>query len=365
MNHQSDFTTLPDTTGSYENTPEQSAEFARMALPLMTQYNITPTPQNFALWYKYTSGRDQVLCTEIDSLRASGREAFNEAVCLMLHEKHMTVADADSLDEISAHLHGLMSQAIDDLDSAESSVCASQETLSSQSKNIDDTLAEHPELQDALSLILQETANMAQLAHDLKTQLSQTDTEVEALRRELSEVKQSADHDTLTNLFTRRVFDDRLDAAVNHAKLTSAPLSIAFLDIDHFKNLNDTYGHRVGDKVIRFVSSLITQHVGASGITARYGGEEFAIVIPDTDIATATLMVNKIRLKLAESRLRRKADGEPLGQITLSAGVAEFVSGEISDSLVHRADAALHAAKQNGRNKVLRDDSEELQITSL
>jgi diguanylate cyclase len=160
--------------------------------------------------------------------------------------------------------------------------------------------------------------------------------------------------DGLTNLANRKAFDEALERAVQAAEATGEPLTLAVLDIDHFKNFNDTWGHQTGDQVIRYVAGVIAG-IGASPRTAaRYGGEEFAIILPGVDARTALTLVEKLREEIGSRMLKRRSTNQDLGAVTVSAGLAERLPGEPQASFIERADTALYASKRAGRNRTTR-----------
>ncbi len=157
--------------------------------------------------------------------------------------------------------------------------------------------------------------------------------------------------DPLTEVYNRRHFDEVLRAEVNRALRYDSPLSLAMIDIDHFKQFNDTYGHLVGDQVLRHVAKLLRGNLRASEIIARYGGEEFAILMPETTLDSAIVVGEKIRRVVEENPV--VVEGKPLG-VTISVGVSSLP--EVADDaqqLVETADQALYAAKEQGRNRVI------------
>jgi diguanylate cyclase len=123
-------------------------------------------------------------------------------------------------------------------------------------------------------------------------------------------------------------------------------------DIDHFKVVNDMHGHLLGDKVLRAVAHVLKSNIKGRDMAARLGGEEFAVILPDTSAAGAAALAKQIRSRVAHGRIKRSAAQGQIGQVTLSIGVAVAEAGESLESLMQRADAALYAAKQNGRNRV-------------
>jgi diguanylate cyclase len=139
---------------------------------------------------------------------------------------------------------------------------------------------------------------------------------------------------------------------VSAAQSDRQPLSLAFCDVDHFKKFNDTWGHRMGDQVLRFVGSQMASQFKEVGLPARFGGEEFVVLLPNHGSAEAYHAVERFCDTVRSRVLRIRSDGREVGSITLSAGVATLRRGEDPDAFVARADAAMYEAKKAGRNRV-------------
>jgi diguanylate cyclase len=134
------------------------------------------------------------------------------------------------------------------------------------------------------------------------------------------------------------------------AGLSGCALLLA--DIDHFKVVNDTYGHVLGDKVIRAVAHVMRSMIKGRDVAARLGGEEFAILLPQTSLTGASAVAEQIRGTVAQGRICRPDGNESIGQVTLSVGVAIAKVGDTLEPLLERADAAMYAAKRAGRNRI-------------
>jgi diguanylate cyclase len=132
-------------------------------------------------------------------------------------------------------------------------------------------------------------------------------------------------------------------------------LALIMLDIDHFKRVNDTYGHPLGDRVIAAVGQSIRECVGQAGVAARYGGEEFAVLLPSQQIEIAERLAQSIRKRVEQGTIRRRHGEEPIDGVTVSAGVAVWHQEDDTSSLIERADRALYASKRAGRNRVTVD----------
>ena len=157
--------------------------------------------------------------------------------------------------------------------------------------------------------------------------------------------------DSLTKLYTRSHFDREMQAAIEFAHRSKKPFSLILIDIDHFKKVNDTYGHATGDVVLRQVAVRITKVLRKYDTAYRYGGEELAVLLPGTGIKQATRTAERLREKV-EAQKVRGANNE-LVATTVSLGVAQFQPDDDADSLFKRADARLYKAKESGRNQVV------------
>jgi diguanylate cyclase (GGDEF)-like protein len=162
-------------------------------------------------------------------------------------------------------------------------------------------------------------------------------------------VKQLAYLDGLTGIFNRRYFETRITEEIERARRFGTELSLVMVDVDKFKSLNDSFGHLLGDEVLRQVSSLLSRQVRKIDVVCRYGGEEFVILLPQTSPEQAFHVADKLRRALEEWHF----PGVPTA-LTISGGVAVYpVHGDSRDTLVKAADAALYAAKEAGRNRIL------------
>ncbi len=161
-------------------------------------------------------------------------------------------------------------------------------------------------------------------------------------------VRQLAYIDGLTGIFNRRFFELRITEEIERASRFNLPLVVLMTDIDHFKRLNDEFGHLLGDEVLRQVSSIWSQQLRKIDVVCRYGGDEFAILLPQTRAPQALQVAEKVRHIMAKWQF----PGVP-GPVTVSVGAAIFpANGTTRDELVQAADAGLYAAKEAGRNRV-------------
>jgi diguanylate cyclase (GGDEF)-like protein len=158
----------------------------------------------------------------------------------------------------------------------------------------------------------------------------------------------SAETDVLTGLYNRRYVMAQLTALIEHSCLACRPMSLALIDLDHFKSINDGYGHDIGDQVLQHFASMGQRMVRTGDLLARVGGEEFLLLMPNAQEGDAVNVLERLRDRIARER---PIEGRAL-RYTMSAGVVELIHGETPEQLFQRADRALYRAKQAGRNRV-------------
>ncbi len=174
------------------------------------------------------------------------------------------------------------------------------------------------------------------------------------LRSENRRLRSIVSVDPMTGLYNYRFFVSALQQEMEKTRRTGNPTSLIMIDVDFFKNINDTYGHIVGDSVLRFVANNIRKSVRTTDIVCRYGGEEFAVILPGTYLDSAVSVAERIRKTVEEASI---SVGRTQVRVTISLGVASFeaTSSESLDEFINRADRCLLEAKRNGRNAVISD----------
>jgi len=169
-----------------------------------------------------------------------------------------------------------------------------------------------------------------------------------------SELSEISARDSLTGLYNRWYVMEKIDSEMNRSLRHGCPVSVIMLDIDHFKRVNDSFGHSTGDRVLRSVGQVLRDSCRVYDVAGRYGGEEFCVVLPETKVSNTTVVAERIRERLASSRFDVGADSVV---VTASIGVAgidslEAEGGLSPTALIDRADLALYSAKHHGRNRV-------------
>ncbi|QNE33511.1 diguanylate cyclase [Sphingomonas sp. NBWT7] len=191
------------------------------------------------------------------------------------------------------------------------------------------------------------TTAMIGRVRDAEQRLANAEREADVLRDALDEARGSARRDPLTDLANRRAFDEAFAALA-----PDTPVAIAVCDIDHFKRVNDDFGHAVGDRVLRAIGQTLAAETEGT-LVARYGGEEFAMLIVGGDRDAAITLVDAARSAVAARRFRSRETDTPIGSVTISGGIAVGTAADSREQLYAAADAALYRAKAAGRNRIV------------
>ncbi|MBT8439752.1 MAG: GGDEF domain-containing protein [Gammaproteobacteria bacterium] len=208
-------------------------------------------------------------------------------------------------------------------------------------------------LNRSISNLLSEQSTISNNIIDVARELDLFESHCKHLNHELGLVKRLSMTDELTRLPNRRAFLKRLENESGRVQRYGYPMAIAMIDLDLFKEINDNYGHAIGDQVLQSYTKHVLSTFRNYDLVARYGGEEFAVLLPHTDIFGAERALNKVLQKASETPLDREAVDAPVKLPTFSAGVTAYQQGESIDNIINRADKAMYNAKRLGRNRVV------------
>jgi diguanylate cyclase (GGDEF)-like protein len=216
---------------------------------------------------------------------------------------------------------------------------------------IDDIRELKKQLTSEVSSLQQVIAEKHQRDQQIIAKLSKR---VEVLQADLVKVEEEASLDPLTRVPNRGSFDRALARMIAAQRAGDQPLTLAMIDIDHFKRVNDTHGHQVGDRVLLCTAEWLRNAIRSSDVVARYGGEEFSVILPNADLTQATRRFEQVLTKIAAHNYDYEVGEERKSvQFTVSCGLAQLTSRDTPETLLFRADAALYEAKRKGRNRVV------------
>lgn len=239
-------------------------------------------------------------------------------------------------------------------ESVGASVCNIQDKISA-ANNIDDLKNNISEDLDKIRKQVKDNKIAAEEKEEVSSQtfskvvneLDSTQGELTKLKLQLETTKSQLLRDSLTELYNRVAYEDRVELEVSRCKRTQAPLSIAMWDIDYFKNINDSYGHDVGDRVLKAFAKLIQSRIRKTDMFARIGGEEFVLLMPDTTIQLALSLNDKLRKQFSECKF---SYNDNIFFVTSSVGIAGYCDGNSPQDILKSADLALYESKDMGRN---------------
>ena len=324
---------------------------ASKAFDLIHKYRTPPDPKTYSLWYTYAAGTDPKMNARVNELLAA-QGSLNPFDIETICREYLTEDSGDTArqtigaaieKEIESVLQ-IIQQGVESSDDFGASLTAASQRLP-QAISGDD-------LASLVSTLVEDNRRMAETTQELNQGLKDSRKQIASLHKELEEVQSQCLRDPLTAVSNRRAFDERLDMEIQIAAATGQKLCLAMADIDHFKKVNDTHGHQVGDAVLKMFAATIAQNIKGQDMVARYGGEEFAIILPQTDLFSAYNLLVKIKHHFKDGETVVEGTEKKVSDVTASFGVVNYEPGMTARDLIERADSFLYEAKNAGRDRV-------------
>lgn len=313
---------------------ERIKKILKQELEFMIRRGVLPTPKNFERWF-------YIFCYIVEL----GIEPSDEEL-LDLYVKSFSEGKGNSASLLS--LQNILSEVIGSIRTTVDNIKDFDDSISKEGKRLEGFDSVKADIKGILKIL----HNMREQNKALVKKLESQTRELKALKRLLGEKEKESSYDLLTGLRNRRSFERSLRELFKYAKENNFPLSLIIMDIDNFKDINDTYGHLEGDRVLIKVGSILRNYLRARDIVARWGGEEFTILLPGTEKKDALHVAEKLRA-IIENQSFESDDGHEYG-ITASFGVAQVDDGmETPEELFKRADDRLYEAKRRGKNRVV------------
>lgn len=335
---------------SYEETVEKTGELVRMVVPKLASAKIPIDPINYALWYEYFLGRNKELMDTLDALtRDAG--GYNKEEAEELFRRHIMGVASDRLEVIGNKVNSILENTADLFSNTGDHLEQFNREITHTQSILDEAL-DPAEIRPLVANLISSSDSVIETNKSLCQELSLRTSEVERLKGEIETIRAQASLDPLTGIANRKSFNDALSTALNENREEGRFVCLLVIDIDRFKVINDTYGHLVGDRVLRYVAKALTDSVKGRDTVARFGGEEFTVILPNTEPKGAQVVAESIRKTIEAARLRRSKDGELLGKVTVSIGISWANPGTSPERLIELADRALYHAKRSGRNRV-------------
>lgn len=321
-------------------------EIAHHAIDLAMECGVAPSWQIYEVLSRHLEGTNKALSDDVTVARGLPLEKRADA----LEEIHTKYRGVDVMREEVERVCRQMREELGETtrilgDSIDGSLRLAGD-LKKSLRDIAGVVTREDLQSIARSMAMSGRAHLAS-AQTNSNQLERTRDQLATMEVELERLQQEALTDPLTGLPNRRAIDQHLALMVGQ----SAPFSVAVIDLDRFKEVNDTWGHMTGDNILRGLAGVMKRNVRGRDFAGRYGGEEFLLILPDTPVEGAKTVCEAVRKEFASINWVSTATSDQIGNLTLSAGVAMWRKDEDEFALIDRADQELYAAKTAGRNR--------------
>ena len=318
-------------------------------IDFLLAHGLSTAPLHYAVAHAHLDGGHPAISAAIDAQRAQGKP-LDTFFMAELYEEHLAADAIRHARGVGSDVARLLDSLLDQLQQADA---GSSDFKASLDENIGrlDPAGGSQHLKTVAQRLLEAALKASERNDMLRQNLEAADHEARQLRGELERHRRETLTDPLTGLLNRRGME--VEMARVFADHAHDPSAMLVLDIDHFKRVNDTYGHAVGDVVIRKVAQTVKTLIPGGAVPVRYGGEEFAVLLPQCSAEQARGVAEKIRQTIEKLRLVRRHDKLAIAQFTISVGVAMRALGDDLEVLFQRADQALYRAKSGGRNQVM------------
>mgnify|MGYP006274355041 CR=1 FL=1 len=335
-----------------QDAPEKAQRIFQQLVTVFDEEGINPTPLNYYIWYQYYKGAHPQFRQEMDAVLRDPY-GYNDRLGRRLYDEYF--AEDEPTGEFDRAFKRLINVVINKMNAWSDKLERHTETLDQCTQSLNEEHMDADRLQELTRSVLDTASSMKASSEAFQQDMLQSNDEMAQLRQQLIEAKAETMTDELTQIGNRKAFNHALDEAIEAHQAHPHQLILVLADIDHFKHFNDTFGHLVGDSVLRYFANMMKKTGQPHETLSRFGGEEFALLIAHSSVEQAYQRTESIRATLQGARLKQKDTNKTLGEITASFGLAAFAGSEheTAEQWIDRADQALYEAKNNGRNQVV------------
>ena len=328
------------------------ASFATLkeTIPLLLKHKISAVPTNYALWYTYVSNRLPELNEKLEEA-IKDHPTLSPVKTKELYRHFLAEQQEVNVWQLRQSMEAMLIELSQTMQDTKSDTHHYKETMDKCIDDLNKVEKEGWSVEEVMGLVrnmVTEAQAIRQSTVSFNSSLGKAEKEIARLKEQLAQSQQEALYDALTGLCNRRYFESEIET-----KIQMEQLALLLVDIDHFKKINDNYGHQMGDLVLKAVAKKLQSGSRENAQVFRYGGEEFAILMPNCDLKKARHIADVLRRAIEKVAVKNRRSGETLGDITVSVGVAEKEPGDHQDALIDRADKQLYEAKRLGRNRVM------------
>ncbi|MCR9139143.1 MAG: GGDEF domain-containing protein [Alphaproteobacteria bacterium] len=325
------------------------SDIAKQVVEMMQEYGAAGLPRNYELFYEAATGTNKDLYKGLTKLGTSPKQEDLDNLGRQFFAHHH---GDEVMEEAQGKIAVQVTEVLSLLRKEQVSLQKYGKVLGNTSVKMSSPAARDRKLLDQIvNMLSRETNSTIDHGKEVVTSMSQTSVEIHNIQNELDRYKKLANTDPLTKLANRRAFDSHI-AHIGDDKKKDMYFALMFADVDHFKRINDTHGHIVGDKILAYVAKMIQSALPAGSFVARIGGEEFAIAVDDTTKEEAGQMAEDIRSAVEKGQFINRKSGVNYGPVTLSLGICMAADASDSSDIYRKTDQALYASKNSGRNRI-------------
>ena len=324
----------------------------KKAVPLMLKHGIPTTPTNYALWYTYVDESKPKLNIALDTAIAQNQQ-YSPISSELLYREH--ISDPVELDvlDMRQNLDAMVCELSQSLKDTNHDTNNFQSNIEKEFSKLSELESKGFSLEQVIKVvrnIVSESANIHSSTVSFTQQLDKAQTEISTLKKRLAETEKDVLFDALTEALNRRAFNEDIKALISQSP---AGCCMIIADIDHFKQFNDTYGHQLGDLVLKVVAKRLQESCRDGVKLYRYGGEEFAILLPKSNQRIARQLAEAMRRSIEKLSVKDRRSEARIDNITASFGVSEWKLKQTTSQLIETTDKLLYEAKRLGRNRVM------------
>lgn len=329
---------------------EQSFQILKQTIPLLIKHQISAIPTNYALWYTYASNQSAPLNAELDRLTLNDHP-LSSAKIQELYRQHIADSQEVGAWQLRQSLEAMLTELSQSLLDTRSDTQNFKQSIDNRLSDLDKVEKEGWSVEEVMQLVrslVKETQHIKRSTLDFAAALATAEKEIADLREQLKDSQQHALYDALTGLHNRRYLDEEL-----RVMKPDKGTCLIMVDIDHFKSINDQFGHQMGDRVLKAVGKKLKDCCRDNAMAFRFGGEEFAVLLQTSKLNQAIHQADVMRRAIEKVSVIDRRTGKTLDGISASFGVAEFSGSMRNSDLLEQADKQLYQAKTLGRNRVM------------
>lgn len=335
-----------------QDAPQKAIRILDRLVETFKEQKINPSPLNYYVWYQYVKGNIPALRQEMDAI-LNDPFGYNDRVGKRLYDTYLLEQDKNT-SEFDRAFRRLIDAMVKKMNAWSDKLESHTQQLDECSSQLSNPNLNSEEIQRITNTVITAASSIKEGSLNIQDEMLRNAEAVQELRKQLLEAQAEALTDELTQIGNRKAFNNAIEELTLEAQEAPENLCLILCDIDHFKQFNDTYGHLVGDSVLRYFANTMQKDKKETETICRYGGEEFAILLINSNLDEAIERSHNIRKAIQSAHLKRKNSSEALKTITASFGVASYQGSiETTQDFIDRADQALYQAKNSGRNCVI------------